>query len=85
MAKKNAQQSKKLLKKTLLKEIEAKLTDTVKGYQQKISGKKLEKQIHKAGKILAKSLTREKITMVHKEKIKAQKKEKNPAEKEVAS
>ena len=85
MAKKKVQQSKKALKKTLLKEIEAKLADTVKEFHQKISGKKLEKQIHKAGKILARSLTREQITVVHKEKIKIRKKEKTPVVKEVVS
>ena len=84
MAKKNKPASKKLQKKTLLKEIENKLTETVKGYHKKTSAKKLEKQIHKAGKILAKSLVKEQITVAHKEKPKGIKKEKKVAEKDVA-
>ena len=61
-----------------------KLTDTVKGYHKNISDKKLGKQIRKAGRILTKSLTKEQITVVHKEKTKAPKKDK-VEEKEVAS
>ncbi len=53
-----------------MKEIESKISETVKGFNKKIGTKKLEKQIHKAGKILAKSLTKEQITVVHKEKNK---------------
>jgi hypothetical protein len=85
MAKKKKQPSQKFLKKSLLKEIESKLSETVKGYHKKTSAKKLEKQIHKAGKILAKFLTREQITVVHKEKSKASKNDKKPAEKEIVS
>jgi hypothetical protein len=84
MAKKTKQRSQKSAKKTLLKEIENKLADAVKGYHKKISDKKLEKQIHRAGRILSKSLTREQITVVHKEKTKLPKKDK-VEEKEVAS
>jgi hypothetical protein len=84
MAKKNKPVSKKLQKKTLLKEIENKLAETVKGYHRKISTKKLEKQIHKAGKILVKSLVKEQITVAHKEKPKGIKKEKKVVEKDVA-
>jgi hypothetical protein len=84
MAKKNKPVSKKLQKKTLLKEIENKLAETVKGYHRKISKKKLEKQIHKAGKILSKSLVKEQITVAHKEKPKGIKKEKKVVEKDVA-
>lgn len=85
MAKKNKQHSLKSVKKTLLKEIESKLTETVKGYHKKISNKKFDKQIHKAGKLLSKSLTKEQITVVHKEKTKAPKKYKKTEEKELAS
>ena len=81
MAKKNKQQGKKSQKKLLLKEIENKLSETIKGYHKTISGKKLEKQIHKAGKILAKSLTKEQITVVHKEKNHTPKKEKKVSRK----
>jgi hypothetical protein len=85
MAKKSKQHSQKSAKKTLLKEIENKLADTVKGYHKKISDKKFEKDIRKAGKILSKSLTKEQITVVHKEKTKAPKKDKKAEEKEIAS
>jgi hypothetical protein len=69
----------------MLKEVENKLTETLKGYYKKISDKKFEKEIHKAGKILSKHLTKEQITVVHKEKTKAPKKEKKVADKEAAS
>jgi aminoglycoside phosphotransferase family enzyme len=86
MAKKNKEKSPKTSKKSLLKEIETKLAETVKGFHKKTSEKKLEKQIHKAGKILVKSLTnKDHIKVVHKEKIKLPKKSKKVAEKEVAS
>jgi hypothetical protein len=85
MAKKNKQPSQKSAKKTLLKEIENKLADTVKGYHKKISDKKFGKEIHKAGKILSNSLTKEQITVVHKEKPKDLKKAKKVEEKEVVS
>jgi hypothetical protein len=83
MAKKNKPESKKLQKKSLLKEIEIKIAETVKGYHRKISAKKLEKQIHRAGKILAKSLVKEQITVAHKEKPKQANKEKKVAVKDV--
>ena len=76
MGKKQKQPSQKAAKKSLLKEIEIKLADTVKGYHKKISDKKLGKQIRKAGKILTKSLTKEQITVVHKEKNRVPKKDK---------
>jgi hypothetical protein len=85
MAKENKKRGKKSQKKLLLKEIENKLSETVKGYHKTTSTKKLEKKIHKAGKILAKSLTKEQITVVHKEKNQTPKKEKKNVEKEVVS
>ena len=44
MAKKTKQPSQKSAKKLLVKEIETKITDSVKGYHKKVSGKKLEKE-----------------------------------------
>ncbi len=85
MAKKSKQTTPKAGKKILLKEIEDKLKETVKGYHKKVSKKTLGKKIHKAGKILANSLTKEQITVVHKEKSKAPKKDKKAAEQEIAS
>jgi hypothetical protein len=73
------------LKKTLLKEIENKISETVKGYNRKISAKKLDKQIHKAGKILVKSLSLKQIKVVHKGKNKSPKRNKKVAEQEVVS
>jgi aminoglycoside phosphotransferase family enzyme len=86
MGKDNKDQSPKKSKKSLRREIESKIAETVKGFHRKASEKKLEKQIRRAGKLLAKSLTnKEHIKVVHKEKTKAPKKEKKVAEKEVAS
>ena len=86
MGKNKKDQSPKSSRKTLLREIESKIAETVKGFHKKTSEKKLEKQIRRAGKLLAKSLTsKEHIKVVHKEKTKAPKKAKKVAEKEVAS
>ncbi len=85
MAKKSKQPTQKSVKKSLLSEIETKLADTFKGYYKKISDKKFEKELHKAGKILSKHLTKDQITVVHKEKTKSPKKEKKVEEKEVVS
>jgi len=79
MAKKSKQPSQKSVKNALLKEIESKLAETLKGFYKKISDKKFEKEIRKVGKILSKSLTKEQITVVHKEKTKAPKKDKKVA------
>ena len=86
MGKNNKDKSPKTSKKTLLREIESKIAETVKGFHKKTSEKKLKQQIRRAGKLLAKSLTsKEHIKVVHKEKTKAPKKEKKVTEKEVAS
>ena len=87
MAKKSKQPTQKSGKKSLLKNIENKLAEAVKDFHKKISDKKLEKKIHKAGKILSKSLTMKQIKVVHKEKVENSKKEKKvqEREKEVAS
>jgi hypothetical protein len=85
MAKEKKPNEKKNLKKSLLKEIENKISETVKGYNRKISAKKLDKQIHKAGKILVKSLSLKQIKVVHKEKNKSPKKVKKVAEPELVS
>ncbi len=85
MAKKSKQPSQKSAKKSLLSEIETKLADTVRGYYKKISDKKFEKELRKAGKILSKHLTKDQITIVHKKKTKSPKKEKKVGEKAVVS
>ncbi|HEY4967132.1 MAG TPA: hypothetical protein VII28_12070 [Puia sp.] len=85
MKKEKKPKGKKSLKKSLLKEIENKISETVKSYNRKISAKKLDKQIRKAGKILVKSLTLEQIVVVHKGKNKPTKKEKKAPEQEVVA
>lgn len=86
MGKKNKDKSAKTSKKSLLRKIESKIAETVKGFHKKTSEKKFEKQIRRVGKLLAKSLThKEHIKVVHKEKPKTSKKEKKVAEKEIAS
>jgi hypothetical protein len=86
MGKKSKDVSAKSSKKSLLKEIESKIAETVKGFHKKTSEKKLEKQIRRAVKLLAKSLTtKEHIKVVHKKKTKGPKKEKKITEKEVVS
>jgi hypothetical protein len=82
MEKKNKKHSEKSEKKQLLKNIEIKLTEAVNDFHRKISVKKLEKKIHKAGKILSRSLTMEKIKVVHKEQPKTPKKNKKTRERE---
>lgn len=85
MAQKTKKTSQKLVKKSILKEVEIKLAETLKGYYKNISDKKFEKELRKAGKILSKHLTKDQITVVHKEKTKSPKKEKKVVEKEVVS
>jgi hypothetical protein len=85
MAKSDKQKTPKSQKKAILSEIEGKLAETVKGYSRKISEKKFKKKLHKAGKILSKSLTKDQITVAHKEKPKAPKKEKKAPNVEIAS
>jgi hypothetical protein len=80
MTKKKNRHSSKSLRKTLIKEIEVKLTEALNDFHKKISDRKFEKQIHKAGKFLSKSLAKEHITIVHKKKIKVPKKEKKVAD-----
>lgn len=85
MAQKKKHDSHKSIKKVLLKEIESKLSEVAKEYHKKISDKKFAKEVRKAGKILSKSLAKEHITVVHKEKVKAPKKDKKNKEKVATS
>jgi hypothetical protein len=85
MGKDSKQQKKQNRKKNLLIEIEGKISEVIKDYKRKTSAKKLDKQIHKAGKILIKSLTARHITVVHKEKNKSQNKDKKIADQALAS
>ena len=56
MAKKIKSTSQKSLKKTLLRQIEGKLTESLMDFPKKISEKKYQKTIHKAGKLLTNSI-----------------------------
>jgi len=73
MAKEVKQHKQKSLKKTILKDIEGKLAETLKEYHKKISEKKFKKKIRKAGKILSDSLTIKPIVLVPKKKAKQKK------------
>ena len=68
MARKEKKNAAGSVKKNLLQEIEQKLSESVQAFHKTISEKKFRKKIHKAGKLLSKSLTRDQITVVHKEK-----------------
>ena len=56
MAKKTKQHSLKSLKKSLLLKIEGKLSESLTEFPKKLNEKKYKRIIHKAGKILTKSL-----------------------------
>lgn len=73
MAKKAKQHAQKSLKKTMLKEVQGKLAESLKEYHKKISEKKFQKKLRKAGKILTDSLAKENITVVPKKEQKEKK------------
>jgi hypothetical protein len=73
MAKKAKQHAQKSLKKTMLKEVQGKLAESLKEYHKKISEKKFQKKLRKAGKILTDSLAKENITVVPKKEPKEKK------------
>ncbi len=84
MAKKAKQHAQKSLKKTMLKEVQGKLAESLKEYHKKISEKKFQKKLRKAGKILTDSLAKENITVVPKKEPK-EKKVKTAAASELVS
>jgi hypothetical protein len=53
---KSKKTSKKSLKKTVLKQVEGKIIESLKDFPKKIKEKKYKKRIHQAGKILAGSI-----------------------------
>ena len=73
MAKKAKQHAQKSLKKTMLKEVQGKLAESLKEYHKKISEKEFQKKLRKAGKILTNSLAKENITLVPKKEPKEKK------------
>ncbi|HEY4156008.1 MAG TPA: hypothetical protein VGM24_11290 [Puia sp.] len=85
MAKKVKQHSQKSIKKTILKDIEGKLAETLKEYRKKVSEKKFKKSLRKAGKILGNSVTIESIAVVPKKQSKSKKTTTNAAQTELVS
>jgi len=77
MAKKMKQNAIKSLKKSLLLEIEGKLSESLTEFPKKINEKKYKKVIHKAGKILTKSLVINPVKASDKKDQKKTKEEKN--------
>ena len=73
MAKKVKQHQQKSLNKIILKEIEGKLSESLKDYHKKVSDKKFSKKLRKAGKILSRSVTKENISVVPKKLAKPKK------------
>jgi hypothetical protein len=84
MAKKVKSTSQKSLKKTLLKQIEVKLTESLVEFPKKGSAKKYQKTIRKAGKLLTNSIALKPVKATSKnDKKKSGKKKKAVQEKPV--
>lgn len=64
MAKKVKQHKQQSIRKTILREIEGKLAESLKEYQKKVSEKKFSKKLRKAGKLLSQSLAIKNISAV---------------------
>jgi len=76
MAKKIKQTSQKSIRKTLLDQVESRLTESLMDFPKKISEKKFRKTIRKAGKILTHSLASKPISASVKTDQKKSKKKK---------
>jgi hypothetical protein len=74
MPKKIKQTTQKSIKKNLLAQIEEKLSESLKEFSKKLSDKKYKKSIHKAGKILSKSIAVKPVRVDSKTKVKKSKK-----------
>ena len=81
MAKKIKQTSQKSLKKSLLLQIESKLTETLMDFPKKFSAKKYKKTIRKAGKILTNSIALKPVKATSKKDQKSSKKKQADAKK----
>lgn len=81
MAKKVKQHKQQSIKKTILREIEGKLAESVKEYHKKVSEKKFSKKLRKAGKLLSQSLAVKNISAVPGKQPKS-KKTKRPSQTE---
>ena len=78
MAKKMKQNSLKSLKKSLLLKIEGKLSESLTEFPKKINEKKYKRVIHKAGKILTKSLVINPVKATENKTKQKKPKKKNP-------
>jgi len=78
MAKKMKQNSLKSLKKSLLSKIEGKLSESLTEFPKKINEKKYKRVIHKAGKILTKSLVINPVKATDNKKEQKKPKKKKP-------
>jgi hypothetical protein len=74
MPKKIKQTTQKSIKKNLLAQIEEKLSESLKEFSKKLSEKKYRKTIHKAGKILSKSIAVKPVKVDSKSRVKKSKK-----------
>lgn len=64
MTKKVKQPKQQSIRKTMLRDIEGKLAESLKEYQKKVSEKKFSKKLRKAGKLLSQSLAIKNISAV---------------------
>jgi hypothetical protein len=82
---KSKKTSKKSLKKTLLKQVEGKLIESLIDFPKKSKENKYKKKIHKAGKILAGSIAIKPIKSISKSDLKKPKEQKQEAQIEAVS
>lgn len=75
----------KSLKKTLLKQVEVKLAESLVDFPKKFSEKKYKRTIHKAGKILTKSIAVKPMKSVSKTEAKKSKEKKTETQVEAVS
>jgi len=85
MAKKIKPTSQKSLKKVLLVQIESKLKESLMDFPKKISEKKYQKTIHKAGKILTNSIALKPVKAASKNDLKKTKEKKPEVKTEAVS
>jgi hypothetical protein len=75
----------KSLKKNLLKQVEGKLVESLVDFPKKFSEKKYKRTIHKAGKILTKSIAVKPIKSISKSDVKKSKEKKTETQVEAVS
>jgi hypothetical protein len=82
---KNKKKVQKSLKKNLLKQVEGKLVESLEDFPKKFSEKKYKRTIHKAGKILTKSIAVKPIKSISKSDVKKSKEKKTETQVEAVS